>query len=97
MSAEPLPSPPAGPAVRSRRAEGLARSVLGFSGRPVLSLVATPERAKRAPFVALVLGILLAGLVGLLLLTTASAQDAFRLHRLEDSAGNVADTRQALS
>jgi outer membrane biosynthesis protein TonB len=65
--------------------------------RPVLSLVAAPARAKRAPFVALVLGILLAGLVGLLLLNTASAQDAFRLHRLQTSAANAADARQALS
>src|SRR6195952_5732539 len=94
MSAEPLPSP--GTAARSRRA-----SPPGATGssvrRPVLSLVPTPSRARRAPFVALVLGILLAGLVGLLLLNTASAQDAFRLHRLEASAANTADARQALS
>jgi hypothetical protein len=47
--------------------------------------------------VALVLGILLAGLLGLLLLNTASAQDAFRLHRLQASAAGAADERQALS
>src|ERR1700712_2828384 len=94
MSAEPLPSP--GTAARSRRA-----SPPGATGssvrRPVLSLVPTPARARRAPFVALVLGILLAGLLGLLLLNTASAQDAFRLHRLQASAAAAADERQALS
>jgi hypothetical protein len=63
----------------------------------VLSLVPSPSRARRAPFVALLLGILLAGLLGLLLLNTASAQDAFRLHRLQASAAAAADERQALS
>jgi hypothetical protein len=66
-------------------------------GRPVLSLVPTPTRARRAPFVVLILGILLLGLIGLLLLNTASAQDAFRLHRLQIAAANVNDERQALS
>src|SRR4051812_4291383 len=93
MSAEPLPTP-AAPAARARRTEGLTRAVLG---RPVLSLVPTPTRARRAPFVALILGILLLGLIGLLLLNTASAQDAFRLHRLQLSAANVNDQRQELS
>lgn len=98
MSAEPLPTP-SGSAARSRRAEGLSRTPgrHGVARRPVLSLVAAPARAKRAPFVALVLGILLAGLVALLLLNTASAQDAFRLHRLQTTAANAADARQALS
>ncbi len=96
MSAEPLPAPaaPAASAARARRAEGLTRAVLG---RPVLRLVPTPTRARRAPFVALVLGILLLGLIGLLLLNTASAQDAFRLHRLQISAADVNDQRQELS
>src|SRR3954470_14249964 len=93
MSAEPLPTP-AAPAARARRTEGLTRAVLG---RPVLSLVPTPTRARRAPFVALILGLLLLGLIGLLLLNTASAQDAFRLHRLQINAANVNDQRQELS
>jgi hypothetical protein len=93
MSAEPLPTPGTA-AARSRRAEGLSRAVLG---RPVLALVPNPVRARRAPFVALVLGTLLVGLLGLLLLNTASAQDAFKLHRLQSSAADVADERQALS
>lgn len=93
MSAEPLPNPRSS-AAPARRIEGLTRSVLG---RPVLSLVPTPRRARRAPFVALILGILLAGLIGLLLLNTASAQDAFRLHRLEASAAETADAKQALT
>src|SRR3954453_3128117 len=93
MSAEPLPTP-AAPAARARRTEGLTRAVLG---RPGLSLVPTPTRARRAPFVALILGILLLGLIGLLLLNTASAQDAFRLHRLQLSAANVNDQRQEVS
>lgn len=93
MSAEPLPSP-SGSAARSRRAEGVSRSRLG---RPVLALVPNPVHARRAPFVALVLGILLTGFLGLLLLNTASAQDAFTLHRLESTAADAADERQALS
>src|SRR3954465_5102038 len=93
MSAEPLPTPPA-PAARARRTEGLTRAVLG---RPVLSLVPTPPRARRAPFVALILGILLMGLIGLLLLNTASAQDAFRLHLLQTGAANAKDGGQGPS
>jgi hypothetical protein len=88
MSAELLPDPPAA-ASRSRRTAEAFR-------RPMLALVPTPARARRAPFVALVLGVLLLGLLGLLLLTTASAQDAFRLHRLQTSAAAVSDQRQAL-
>src|SRR3954447_14908071 len=91
MSAEPLPNPRGGgSAARMRRAAESVR-------RPVLSLVPAPVRARKAPFVALVLGILLARLLGLLLLHTVSAQDAFRLHRLQTSAAAVADERQALS
>src|SRR3954447_18029667 len=99
MSAETLPTP-SGSAARSRRTEGLPWWPAGRHGvprRPVLSLVAGPSRAKRAPFVALILGILLAGLVGVLLLTTGSAQNAFRLRRLQASAADAADARQALS
>src|SRR3978361_1090226 len=93
MSAEPLPTP-SGSAGRHRRGARLSRPVVA---RPVLALVPTPARARRAPFVALVLGILLAGLVGLLLLNTASAQDAFRLHRLQASAAGAAEESPAPS
>jgi hypothetical protein len=93
MSAEPLPTPD-GSAARRRRTEGLARSAFA---RPVLALVPNPVRARRAPFVALILGVLLLGLLSLLLLNTTTAQDAFKLHRLQASAADVADQRQALS
>ncbi len=93
MSAEPLPAPD-GSAARRRRTEGLSRSAFA---RPVLALVPNPVRARRAPFVALILGVLLLGLLSLLLLNTTTAQDAFKLHRLQASAANVADERQALT
>jgi outer membrane biosynthesis protein TonB len=74
--------------------EGLTRSAFA---RPVLALVPNPVRARRAPFVALILGVLLVGLLSLLLLNTTTAQDAFKLHRLQVSAANTADERQVLS
>ncbi len=45
---------------------------------------AHPDRARRAPFVVLLLVLLASALIGLLLLNTASAQDSFRLHSLQD-------------
>jgi hypothetical protein len=98
MSAEPLPVPTdakaevevkaadAGPGPESRR-----------RSRAFLALVPPPVRARRAPFVALVLVILAAGLVGLLLLNTASAQDSFRLHALQSQAASLSAEDDALA
>lgn len=77
MSAEPLPIPDEHDDARGRSAFGRVRS------RALLALVPPPERARRAPFVVLLLVLLAGGLVGLLLLNTASAQDSFRLHALQ--------------
>jgi hypothetical protein len=54
-------------------------------------------RASRAWFLGIVLGLLGAGLVGLLLLNTASAQDAFRLHDLQTRAADLSRQEQSLS
>lgn len=98
MSAEPLPVPTeakaevdvkageAGPGPESRR-----------RSRTFLALVPPPVRARRAPFVALLLVILAAGLVGLLLLNTASAQDSFRLHALQSQAASLSAEDDALA
>ncbi|PZS35239.1 MAG: hypothetical protein DLM59_03360 [Pseudonocardiales bacterium] len=50
-------------------------------------------QAPRAPFVALVVGLLAAGLLGLLLLNTVIAEDSFQLHTLQQR-GNALDLQQ---
>ncbi|HVA59952.1 MAG TPA: hypothetical protein VNG13_05380 [Mycobacteriales bacterium] len=71
--------------------------------RPPLRLVPTAptpqagQRPGRLAFVLLVVGLLGAGLVGLLLLNTLSAQDAFRIQDLQLRAGQLADAEQALA
>ena len=50
--------------------------------------------APKTPFVLLLLGLLGAGLVGLLLLNTIVAEDAFRLHDLQKSSVQLADREQ---
>ena len=65
--------------------------------RSMLSLVPSPIQAKRAPFVALLLVLLAGGLVALLLLNTASAQDAFKLHTLQDKESALQQDMQAYS
>ena len=85
MSADPVTVPQEVPA---------SRGFGGSRGRALLSLVPPPVRARRAPFVALLLVLLAAGLVGLLLLNTASAQDAFRLHSLQSQQALLDRQRQ---
>jgi len=65
--------------------------------RPRLTVV-PPVRAPvpRAPFVLLVSGLLTGGLVGLLFLHTAIAEDSFRLHDLTARSVVLADRAQAL-
>ena len=66
--------------------------------RPALELVATAQRdAPRAPFVAVVVSILVAGLLGLLVLNTALAKDAFAVHTLSQDGRTLADQEQSLS
>jgi len=72
----------------------------GAAARSRLWLVPTPRRvptAPRAPFVVVLLGLLLVGLVGLLLLNTASAQDAFRLNTLQQQQHALELHRQELA
>lgn len=63
------------------------------------ALRAVPEqvaRPARAPFVVLVVGVLGAGLVGLLLLNIVLAQDSYRLHRLQQTTGLLAEQQARL-
>ena len=66
--------------------------------RPALALVPASAAAPRGrtPFVVLVVTLLAAGLLGLLLLNTALAQDAFRLHTLKEDSRALADREQML-
>ena len=65
--------------------------------RPPLRLVATrPLTVSRLPFAVLVGTILAAGLVGLLLLHTMAAQDAFRLESLQQKSAELSDAEQQL-
>lgn len=65
--------------------------------RPPLRLVPQHRSsAARAPFVALVAGLLACGLLGLLLLNTVLAQDAFRLHALQAQTKDLSLREQAL-
>lgn len=68
--------------------------------RPPLALVPprrpSPAALGRTPFVALVVSLLAAGLLGLLVLNTALAQDAFRLHTLKQESRALEDREEAL-
>jgi predicted carbohydrate-binding protein with CBM5 and CBM33 domain len=65
--------------------------------RPHLRLVPTAApSASRLPFVLLVIGLLGAGLLGLLLVNTASAQGSFQVSRLQDRSQQLTDQEQAL-
>jgi hypothetical protein len=67
-------------------------------GRPTLRLVAGRSLAVgRLPFALLMGAILAAGLVGLLLLHTLAAQDAFTIQRLAARQSTLSDTVQQLS
>jgi cell division protein FtsB len=68
------------------------------SARAALRLVPTRRTsAPRAPFLAVVVVLLAGGLLGLLALNTALAQDAFRLHALTKQGKELADREQALA
>ena len=74
--------------VRARRQPPLA---LVPSARP-----ASRGPLRRSPFVAVVVSLLAAGLLGLLVLNTALAQDAFRLHTLKQESRALEDREEAL-
>jgi hypothetical protein len=79
------------PASKAARPAGQPRP------KPSLKLVpkATAE-APRAPFVVLVVALLVGGLGGLLFLHTALAEDSFRLHDLQVHSALLANEQQAL-
>lgn len=65
--------------------------------RPNLRVVTpVPSRAPRAPFVLFSMLLVGAGLVGLLLLNTVVAQDAFTLHDLDRETAALAEREQLL-
>lgn len=55
------------------------------------------SQAPRAPFVLVVMAILIAGLLSLLALNTVLNQDAFRLHQLQLDGRALSDREQALA
>jgi outer membrane murein-binding lipoprotein Lpp len=93
-AASPLPSPLPSrlPTPRQPRQTAPARS------RAQLSIVAPRAAvAGRTPFAVLVGGILLAGLMALLLVHTLAAQDAFRVHDLNQRLATLKDSEQQLA
>jgi hypothetical protein len=84
---------------RARSTRPVARPAARPSARSVgyLRLVAARRSsAAKAPFIAVVVLILGAGLLGLLLLNTVLAQDAFTLHALQVQGRVLADQEQSL-
>lgn len=79
------------------RTRARPRSVQPGSGsdvrRPVL---AASSGAPRLPFVLLIIGVLTAGLVGLLLLNTATASGSFREHDLQQQGSDLSVRAQSL-
>ena len=66
--------------------------------RAVLTVVQVGETsAPRAPFAAAVVALLVCGLIGLLVLNTVLAKDAFKLHALQVEGRQLADTEQVLT
>jgi hypothetical protein len=79
------------PAPKPTRTAGQPRA------KPPLALVpAAQSNAPRAPFVVLVVSLLVAGLGGLLFLHTALAEDSFRLHDLQVHSALLENEQQAL-
>ena len=69
-----------------------------FRRRPALTLVQVGvTAAPRAPFAIAVVVLLAAGLLGLLVLNTVLAKEAFQLHQLRVEGRALADTEQVLT
>jgi hypothetical protein len=64
---------------------------------PLSVVPAGRARPARAPFVLLVVGLLAAGLIGLLMLNTKLAENSFRLQQLQKQSAQLADAEQDLS
>lgn len=82
-----------------RTAEGTRRSWLhpGTAARlPRLVLLPAPQRRSRLPFALIVLLLIGSGLIGLLLINTVLAQDAFVLFGLQQKTAALSDQEQQL-
>ena len=55
-----------------------------------------PINAPRAPFIALVVAVVIAGVLGILLINTKTAENAFELDTLQDRQGDLNARQQAL-
>ena len=56
-----------------------------------------PINAPRAPFIALVVGIVVAGVLGILLINTKTAENAFRIDTLQRQQGRLDSQEQQLA
>lgn len=65
--------------------------------RALLTVVPAGEPQPRAPFAAAVVALMVTGLIGLLVLNTVLAKDAFKLHALQVEGRQLADTEQVLT
>jgi hypothetical protein len=75
----------------------VAATTVAKARRAPLTLVTPqPWHPPRAPFVLLVLGLLIAGLLTLLAVNTALAQNSFVIHDLEQQAAELADREHLL-
>jgi hypothetical protein len=86
-------------AATARATRPSPRSAPGTTARSVgylRQVAARRSSAARAPFIAVVVLILAVGLLGLLLLNTVLAQDAFTLHKLQVQGRVLADQEQSL-
>ncbi|MDQ6875365.1 MAG: hypothetical protein M3042_09940 [Actinomycetota bacterium] len=68
----------------------------GDPGRALRLVPPRAVRAPRAPFVALIVGLLAAGLIGLLVLNTLIAENSFRLHALAQHDATLALRQQEM-
>ncbi|HEU0102779.1 MAG TPA: hypothetical protein VFR07_10720 [Mycobacteriales bacterium] len=87
---------PAAAAVDALPVPGPAPEVPPRRGGSLRIVGPAPSPVARGPFVALVLVVLAAGLLGLLLLNTVLAHGSFRLHELQVSTKQLGDQQQGL-
>lgn len=84
-------------AIRTARQASPARTTGPVRTAPRLRVVSTPENLRsRGGLIALCLGLLAVGLVGLLVLTVGLSRGAYDLRRLRAGNLELADQRQAL-
>ncbi|MCW2679820.1 MAG: sle [Frankiales bacterium] len=65
--------------------------------RALLTVVPKGEPQPRAPFAFAIVALMVTGLIGLLVLNTVLAKDAFKLHALQVEGRKLADTEQFLT